>query len=151
MNYVWARQGMEEHREQSETIAVPSLDLKEKEERGFRGKVGKCDREIEGFGGGKTEEETREAKIKYYWGNILTVLMLHATVFRYSHFQSTAACPSNRDASTFWQKKKKKAFVSARLTVHGEDEPQDESTFLSLLLFVFTVQTAHAQLRASLA
>lgn len=61
------------------------------------------------WGGGKTEEETREAKIKYYWGNILTVLMLHATVFRYSHFQSTAACPSNRDASTFWQKKKKKS------------------------------------------
>lgn len=59
------------------------------------------------WGGGKTEEETREAKIKYYWGNILTVLMLHTTVFRYSHFQSTAACPSNRDASTFWQKKKK--------------------------------------------
>lgn len=48
--------------------------------------------------------------------------MLHATVFRYSHFQSTAACPSNRDASTFWQKKKKNPpSFSARLTVHGED------------------------------
>lgn len=64
MNYVWARQGMEEHREQSETIAVPSLDLKEKEERGFRGKVGKCDREIEGFGGGEDRRGNTRGKNK---------------------------------------------------------------------------------------
>lgn len=38
MNYVWAQREMEEHREESETIAVPFLDLKEKEERerGFK-------------------------------------------------------------------------------------------------------------------
>lgn len=63
MNYVWAQQGMEEHREQSETIAVPSLDLREKERERERevleGKWGSVTEKLRGFQGRKTEEETR--------------------------------------------------------------------------------------------
>lgn len=73
MNYVWAQRETEEHREESETIAVPFLDLKEKEER---------EREVlkrESVAGKSRvlEEDGRNKKEMGYWGNILTVLMPH--------------------------------------------------------------------------
>lgn len=85
MNYVWAQRKMEEHRESPQTIGVPSLDLKEKEDGG------KC-RELwlENWGN-KMQRENR------YWENILAESNLH------SRFSPLLSVLPKRDASTVWQ------------------------------------------------
>lgn len=102
-------------------------------------------RESKGFG--ERQNRKLETKRKGLLRKYSYSINATCSLLTYSYFRSTAACPSKRDASTFWQKTPFSAF----LTVHREDELQDESTFLSLPLFVFTVQTAQAQLIASLA
>lgn len=88
MNYVWAQREMEEHREESETIAVPFLDLKEKEER--EREVLK--REIKSFGRRRKRQKRNGLLRKYPY----SINAAHS-VLRCSHFRFTA--------STFWQKK----------------------------------------------
>lgn len=117
MNYVWAQRETEEHREESETIAVPFLDLKEKEEseRGF--KTGKCGREIKSFGRRRKRQKRNGLLRKYPY----SINAAHS-VLRCSHFRFTA--------STFWQKKSSLFNLADKL--------HDESTFLSLCFCLYS-------------
>lgn len=112
MNYVWAQREMEEHREESETIAVPFLDLKEKEER--EREVLK--REIKSFGRRRKRQKRNGLLRKYPY----SINAAHS-VLRCSHFRFTA--------STFWQKKSSLFNLADKL--------HDESTFLSLCFCLY--------------
>lgn len=113
MNYVWAQREMEEHREESETIAVPFLDLKEKEER--EREVLK--REIKSFGRRRKRQKRNGLLRKYPY----SINAAHS-VLRCSHFRFTA--------STFWQKKSSLFNLADKL--------HDESTFLSLCFCLYS-------------
>lgn len=117
MNYVWAQREMEEHREESETIAVPFLDLKEKEERERGFKMGKCGREIKSFGRRRKRQKRNGLLRKYPY----SINAAHS-VLRCSHFRFTA--------STFWQKKSS--------LFNLVDKLHDESTFLSLCFCLYS-------------
>lgn len=96
----------------------------------------------------REQERRGDKRENCYWGNNLTILMLHAPSSDTLIFWSAAACPSEREASNILANKTNSPLSLPDCT---ERMSCKMSPLFSLLLFVFTVQTAHAQLRASLA